>query len=255
MGILKVNSKENPLISIITIAHNAGKTIEKTIRSVINQTYNNIEYIVIDGNSKDQTISILQKYNKNIDYWLSESDYGISDAFNKGIKLAKGELIGIINADDWYESTACEKIIQNYKPEYSTYCGKCKIWVTQNTSIIRDSQIQSLHKRMSIYHPTCFIRSDSYEAFGLYNTKYKTTMDYDLLLRLKVNGCKFKVIDDIISNFQLGGISNNNKIYGAMESLQIKNVYFPHRKTINLIEFIITIIKAKLYQLHSTKII
>ena len=103
-----------PLISIITVSYNAVKTIEDTILSVINQTYPNIEYIIIDGGSTDGTLDIIKKYQDKITYWVSEPDKGIYDAMNKGIAKANGELIGIINADDWYELDAVQNVVLEF---------------------------------------------------------------------------------------------------------------------------------------------
>ena len=109
----------NPLISIITVCFNSSKTIRQTIESVLNQTYTNIEYILVDGKSTDNTVAIIEEYApqftaKGIVYrWVSEPDAGIYDAMNKGIKLATGEWIGIINSDDWYELDACENMLIN----------------------------------------------------------------------------------------------------------------------------------------------
>ena len=101
----------SPLISIITVSYNAVKTIEDTITSVLNQTYSNIEYIIIDGASTDGTLEVIKKYQDDISIIVSEPDKGIYDAMNKGIERANGELIGIINADDWYEANAVERSI------------------------------------------------------------------------------------------------------------------------------------------------
>src|SRR5690349_11081866 len=103
--------KQQPLVSIITIVYNGEKHLEQTIQSVLSQTYSNIEYIIIDGGSVDNSISIIKKYNNRLAYWISEKDSGISDAFNKGIAKARGEIIGLINADDWYETDAVEKVV------------------------------------------------------------------------------------------------------------------------------------------------
>src|SRR6187402_2271204 len=101
---------KGPLISIVTVVYNAKETIERTIKSVISQSYKNIEYIVIDGGSTDGTLDIINKYKSDISKLVSEKDKGIADAMNKGIGYAKGELIGLINADDWYEEGALEKV-------------------------------------------------------------------------------------------------------------------------------------------------
>ena len=116
---------EQPVVSIITVTLNAAETLDRTIQSVINQTYKNLEYIVIDGGSKDRTPEIIAEYNHRIDQWISEPDHGISDAFNKGISCAKGEIVGILNASDWYELDAVSTVTQvfNQNPDINVVCG------------------------------------------------------------------------------------------------------------------------------------
>ena len=103
--------KRKPLVSIVTIVYNGEKHLEQTIQSVLNQTYSNIEYIIIDGGSKDNTINIIEKYSDRLAYWISEKDNGISDAFNKGIAKSTGEIVGLINADDWYDFDAIKHVV------------------------------------------------------------------------------------------------------------------------------------------------
>ena len=128
IGKHKRNIEGKPLVTIITIVKNGEKYIENAIKSVINQTYENIEYIIIDGRSTDRTLDIIATYNESIDYWISEKDSGISDAFNKGINLANGELIGIVNSDDWLETNAVETIVNHLDEKHSIYCGNLKLY-------------------------------------------------------------------------------------------------------------------------------
>ena len=114
MKLDKNKLKKDPLISIITVVKNGEKHLEETIQSVINQNYKNIEYIIIDGDSKDKTISIIKKYEKYISYWKSEKDNGIYEAFNKGMKIANGDLLGFINSDDVYTKNAIELLLKYY---------------------------------------------------------------------------------------------------------------------------------------------
>src|SRR4051794_14825027 len=117
---------ESVLVSIITIVYNSDKTLEDTIKSVLQQSYPHIEYILIDGGSTDQSLSIIKRYDKFVK-WISEPDKGISDAFNKGIKMSTGELIGIINADDWYEDGAIETIVKHLEKNCDVYCGNINL--------------------------------------------------------------------------------------------------------------------------------
>ena len=114
-GYFKKSYDDKPMISIITVVFNGEKYLEQTIQSVINQTYDNVEYILIDGGSTDGTVDIIKKYGVQIDYWISESDSGIYDAWNKGLSLATGDIIGFCNADDFYEQTTLVKIEQSLK--------------------------------------------------------------------------------------------------------------------------------------------
>src|ERR1700739_123500 len=111
-GLHKTNQPHLPLVSIITVVYNGSKYIEQTINSVLNQSYKNIEYIIIDGGSTDDTLNIIKRYESKIDYWQSEPDEGIFFAMNKGISLAKGELIGIINADDFYLPGTVKNVVE-----------------------------------------------------------------------------------------------------------------------------------------------
>jgi len=112
-----MKNKKNPLFSIITVVFNGEKYLEKTIQSVLSQSYKNFEYIIVDGGSTDGTISIIKKYNKNISKWISENDRGIYDAFNKGMRLSKGDFVCIVNSDDILKKNAL-KIIRNYIIKY-----------------------------------------------------------------------------------------------------------------------------------------
>ena len=233
-----MNKKFAPLISVITVSYNASKTIEKTILSVLKQTYTNVEYIIIDGGSTDATVDIISKYKNDISVFISEKDEGISDAFNKGIGYATGELIGIINADDWYEKDACEIMALNYSKRFDVYYGNCNIYDFRNQVKLKKPNFNKLNFGMSIYHPSCFITKRAYEISGLYSKKYALTMDYDLLLRLKNLNFQFKYIDKTISNFRLGGISNSFKKQGLKETLQIKNDNKLNCKLLNYIHYI-----------------
>ena len=122
---------KKPKISIITVCYNSEAHIEEAILSVINQSYENKEYLVIDGGSKDGTLNIIEKYKDRIDYFVSEPDKGISDAFNKGIKAATGDIIGILNSDDFMMPNALTKVAEQYEERIDVYRGYCLVWNEQ----------------------------------------------------------------------------------------------------------------------------
>lgn len=239
----------SPLVSVITIVYNGETHIEQTINSVLNQTYKNIEYIIIDGGSKDNTLSIIKKYESRLAYWVSEKDEGISDAFNKGIARATGEIIGIINADDWYEPDTISLVI-NAIENYDIAYGDVQYWSDSKKSFVQKGAVEYLEQQVSVIHPTVFVKSESYRKFGRFDTNYKCAMDYELLVRLKVNGCQFVYIPAILANMRWEGLSDKKWMLGCRETLKVKNRYFEKRKlgnyayfyknvfTISLIKFI-----------------
>lgn len=207
--VLKAKVAELPLISIITVVYNGAKTIEQTILSVIQQPYQNKEYIIIDGGSTDGTVDLIKNYESYLTYWTSEHDDGIYDAMNKGIKHAKGELVGIINADDWYEENIFTQIANQYIATGSDHViyGLLRIFQNDEFYSMVGNSIRILHED-TIMHPTCFIPMKFYHAFGTYDSTYKYSADYDLILRYVNNGVKFSFIEKPIANFRRGGISS-----------------------------------------------
>lgn len=226
----------NPLVSIITVAYNAGPFIEKTIQSVLSQTYSLIEYIIIDGGSTDNTVDIIKKYNDHIAYWRSEKDNGISEAFNKGLSKATGDIIGIINADDWYENDTIEKVVNNFGNANIVY-GDLQIWKREKKDFIQKGDHRLLAREMTVNHPTVFIKTDCYRKWGNFSEEYKCAMDYDLMLRLYTNNCHFKYIPSVLSNMRLEGISDYNWLLGCRETLAIKNKYMPTQKIKNYLYY------------------
>lgn len=202
-----------PLVSIITISFNSEESIEQTIKSVLHQSYSNIEYIIVDGLSTDKTMDIVTSYSdvfkkKGFVFkYISELDNGISDAFNKGINLANGKLVGIINSDDWFEPDAVEIIVQNLDNNYNIYCGSLDLYDSNlNYLKMRKSRTYLLPLGMYVMHPTVFVERGIY-ANNMFDTNLKVAMDYDVLLKFRKRGFKIKNIDKVISNMRLGGIS------------------------------------------------
>ncbi len=225
--------KENEYtkVSIITVSYNAVGTIEQTILSVVNQTYSNIEYIIIDGGSTDGTIDIIKKYQDKITYWVSESDNGIYDAMNKGINIANGEIIGIINADDWYEKNAIEISVNNLlkNEELDGICGDIFVYMecskcTLVKRICSSTSLNLLKNGMTIMHPTVFLKKRFYYKYGNFNTEFRIAADYDLMLRASLNGANIKYIPMIISHFRLGGTSGDMRNTN-IDLMKIRNKY------------------------------
>lgn len=220
-----MNSTNIPLITIITVSYNAVKTIEDTIVSVLGQTYNNIEYIIIDGGSTDGTLDIIKKYQDKITYWVSEPDKGIYDAMNKGIAKANGELIGIINADDWYELNAIEQSVEIYKQErFDVLYGNMNFLRRKGyiLKITPPENIKKIKKKMIICHPSCFITKNAYNKWGLYDKSFKIAADYDLLLRYYIKGAIFKKVNFLIANFREGGVSSYFSIKNFLENIKAR---------------------------------
>lgn len=226
-GIFKKSYDDKPLISIITVVYNGEKHLEQTIQSVISQTYKNVEYIIIDGGSTDGTLDIIHKYEHMIDYWVSEKDAGIYDAMNKGISLAAGEWIGLINADDWYESNACEAVAEYFKKKSGAYVfhGIMKMYdeSTKYLYCTKPAKRYSLLKKgMVIDHPATFISRSLYKEYGLYGTHYKIAADWDLILRLYLAGVEFVSINQVFANFRAGGVSSEMNYFGFKEKHTIR---------------------------------
>jgi glycosyltransferase involved in cell wall biosynthesis len=219
--------ERSPLISIVTIVKNGENYLDQTITSVLAQTYPNIEYIVIDGGSSDGTIDIIKKYEEKIAYWLSEPDNGISEAFNKGIKVASGELIGIVNSDDWFEDGAIKNVVEIYKNnKCDVICFAVKFWEKNKKILLSHPDIESITRETSIHHSGVFIKKSVYEKLGLYDTSYNYAMDYELLLRFKMCGVKFCSANLLVSNRRLEGISYKNRTLALKEVRRARSKYF-----------------------------
>ena len=221
--------KKNPKISIITVCYNSAKHLEQCIKSVLDQDYPNLEYLVIDGGSTDGTIDIISKYRDKIAYFGSESDNGISDAFNKGIKAATGDIIGIINSDDFMMPNALQKISEYYEDDIDVYRGYCLIW---------DEKLDSKRKlypneRFSvppfgaiICHESSFISRKRYEKLGGYKVDFKYAMDLDLFVRMYRDSLlKSRIVDVCVITFRTGGASSSAaaKIESERKRLVLEN--------------------------------
>ena len=212
----KKSEPDKPLISVVTVVFNAEKYLEQTIQSVVNQTYDNIEYVVIDGGSTDGTLDIIRKYEDKIAYWISERDEGISDALNKGIKLSSGEIIGIIHSDDYYAS---KDVVQSVVNEFNK-CQNIKAIYGIMDSVDRetgrlelrwgkDCSPNEIRKRMYIPHPTLFCKKEVYENVGYFRKNLKYAMDREWAIRL-VRYTRPYFLNKRIAVMRKGGINMRN---------------------------------------------
>lgn len=201
--------------SIITPSFNSEKTIEKTILSVISQKRDSaIEYIIIDGGSTDKTCEIIKKYADSIDVFISEPDNGPYDAMNKGVSLATGDIIGIINSDDWYHDKAI-KIVESaflQNPDIDIIYAPVDNYFSGNfIATFMPGSLDKLPIRFTLNHPSCFIKKAAYDLVGLYDLQYKITADYDLILRLYLAKRKFHFVNIPLAAYSLNGMSSSTK--------------------------------------------
>lgn len=223
-GQLKTSTKSNPLISVITVAYNAEKFIEETIISVIKQTYNNIEYIIIDGGSDDGTIEIIRKYEYMIDYWISEPDKGIFDAMNKAIDLANGDWLHFLNTGDKYiDKTILSKFNKIPKNNHSFY------GFGFNEEIVleeRKYQRTRLPKNIIINMPTChnamFFPNNKTIKYKL---EYEVASDYNYFREYIENGYIFKTSDLLAVVWLRGGYSDKRIFTNIKDRLKANYRY------------------------------
>ncbi|NNF66832.1 MAG: glycosyltransferase [Gammaproteobacteria bacterium] len=216
--------KEKPKISVITPVFNNVATVEKTINSVANQRYPHIEYIVIDGGSTDGSVEIIQKHNAAITYWCSEHDNGISDAFNKGIDAASGDIIGIINADDWYEPDALHTVAEFF-PEYDIVYGKVNYWLDNKIINVKGGNHKKLlsgWRGMTLPHPSMFVKKETYERVGNFDLSYRNALDYHFVLRAAAAEARFYNTNKVIANFAAGGATSKDRKNSLQEEKRAK---------------------------------
>lgn len=240
-GYFKQSLEHKPLISVITVVYNGEKYLEETIQSVINQTYDNVEYIIIDGGSTDGTLDIIRKYEDAIDYWISEKDHGLYHAMNKGVHLATGEIIGMINADDYYMTDALESIKNVYLAQNDR---NFIVWgdIVKKDGVIKGWRPKKLRTGLFAPHPSMFCTQAVYKRIGLYRLWYKIAADYDFMYRAihlhKINpvylpkilvyfrdgGLSSQYIFRALSEEMLAKIENGEKVYKALSLYLLKLV-------------------------------
>lgn len=226
-------------ISIITVCYNSASTIEDTILSVIKQTYRNIEYIIIDGLSKDNTIDIVNKYKNNISKIISEKDNGLYDAMNKGINMATGDIIGILNSDDIFcDEYSVEKVMNvfnNNSKLDSVYGDIYYVSQTDTDKIVRRWKTGEQRKFITGWHPahpTFYVKKSIYDKLGGFTLSYKLASDFEIMLRfLECGNISAKYLPEPLIKMRLGGetnkslkniLSQNKECVKAFEANNIK---------------------------------
>lgn len=207
-------------ISIITVSYNSSKTIKDTIESVLSQSYTDIEYIIVDGNSSDNTVEIIKSYEPKFEgslNWISEPDKGLYDAMNKGIKMATGDVVGIVNSDDFYHRTdIIDKVANVFASTNDIQCvyGDVRFVNPDNLDkSVRYYRAKNFSPKRFRFgfmppHPTFFTYKSNFDRFGYYKIDYKIAADYELLIRfLHKNKLKSKYINIDVMKMRMGGVS------------------------------------------------
>lgn len=241
-------------ISIITVAYNSSKTISDTIQSVLNQTYNDIEYVIVDGNSTDNTLEIVKSFETEFRgrmRWISEPDKGLYDAMNKGIKMATGDIVGIINSDDFYHKNDIIKQVADAFFDKNVQVVFGDVRFVKNEELNKTVRYYSSKWfRPSLFrfgfmpaHPTFFTYKSNFDSFGYYKTDYKIAADYELLIRflysrkllykyIPVDFMKMRIggkstasfMSNIISNREIVRACKENGIYTNFPILLLKYI-------------------------------
>ena len=206
-------------VSIITVCYNSASTIEDTILSIANQTYQNIEYIIVDGNSKDSTVEIIKKHSGTVAKWISEKDNGIYDAMNKGVEMATGEIIGILNADDVFANNKVVENIVKYFADDSIDALYADLKYVQRDDITKVIRFwkSGEYREGKFYngwmppHPTLYLRKSIYQKYGNYRTDMPSAADYELMLRMiHVHKIKLAYYPEVTVLMREGGLSNRS---------------------------------------------
>jgi glycosyltransferase involved in cell wall biosynthesis len=235
---------DSPLVSILTIVLNAEDTLESTIKNVLSQSYSPVEHIVVDGGSCDRTLDIIKQYEDRIDCWISSTDINTSDAMNKALALANGELIGMISAGDWYEEDAIARVVEAHhqNPEAIIH-GNCQYWsedlAPRYIMTARDNTTDFLH----INHLTAFTPKTVYQRVGIFDLNFGQANDYEWYLRTKLKDTEFQYLNQVITHMRLGGMSDNNWLHNYHEVTRARIV---HGKTplVSYARFSVMIVKT-----------
>lgn len=237
---------ENPMVSLITVSFNSDKTIRDTIESILKQTYNRIEYVVVDGLSKDNTVSIVKEYEQCFNERgfilkvISEKDKGLYDAMNKGVMMASGEIVGILNSDDFYtDEFVIQKVVGAMKKEKvgCLYADLQYVDQDDTSKILRIWKARKGDFRLGWNppHPTTFISKETYNKFGLYKVDYTISSDYDILYRIIHKGkVKNAYLQEYVVRMRSGGKSTSGIKSNIIASKEIYTTLKEHKQKFKL---------------------
>lgn len=212
-GEFKKSLENKPLFTVITVVYNGELYLEDTIKSVINQTYDNIEYIIIDGGSTDRTLDIIKKYEDQIDYWVSEKDAGIYAAMNKGIPLVTGKWINFMNAGDSFsDESVLIDITKDLKDEDKIIYGDVVVqYDKEHTKLVKPNNLSLFYQGMPFCHQSCFIDSDLMKS-RRYDLTYKICADFHFFYSVYNADEKFKYVHRTIALYDYNGISTDSPL-------------------------------------------
>jgi glycosyltransferase involved in cell wall biosynthesis len=225
-----------PLVSIITPVYNGERYLEETILSVLNQNYQNIEYIIIDGGSDDNTINIIKKYEKNITYWISEPDNGMYDAINKGLRVASGEIETYLNYDDVYnDNKTIEKIVAKFLTNSIDFLYSDQNFIDEKSNLIyRYKYPNNISKKIycslnwsSLAQPTVFWKKTLRNKIGLFNSEFKNIGDFEFFCRVVLNAKKATKLDFCIASTRLHGDNKSKNYTEVFKEMSILHEMYP----------------------------
>lgn len=243
--LFKTSSDKKPLITVVTVVYNGAEFLEDAIKSVIEQSYDNVEYIIVDGGSTDGTLELIRKYEHAIDYWVSEPDSGIYDAMNKGLKLASGSIVGMLNADDFLEKNAAERIFKSFHDGVDFVYSDINM-VDLRGHIISVKQVEeplgkALPYRMPFGHQSLYVHRTTINDVGVYDTQYRLSADLDFVCRIVESKKTGVRVSGVLASFRVGGASGGLKTFLETRRIAVRYGMHPLVSWVRLGESLIKI--------------
>jgi glycosyltransferase involved in cell wall biosynthesis len=251
-------------VSVITVSYNSSLTIRDTIESVLNQTFDDIEYIIVDGKSDDNTVDIIKEYELSFGSrlrWISESDNGLYHAMNKGISMATGEVVSLLNSDDMIcEIFAIEHVVRTFQEnvEIDAVYANLLFVERNNTNIITRKWIVGNQKPMKtgwdVAHPTFYVRKGVYEKYGVFDLDYRLSADFELILRfLDIYKIRAYYLNEFIVKMRVGGETSKNIKNFILQNDECLSAFKKHKISINKYKYLLMRLIPKLFQLNILK--